>query len=321
MPPTYKTLLAPAQAPLRVLDSSEVRLMPFHLAHTGPAQTDVYFQPRAAHPTGLGYVSTEVEDVKKGDGTTGRIAAFRGREVHEHLVTLPRGYVGCVLSAPPRPTRRTEDIATSEQPTEPTVREEEISTQRSMRKRKAPVERAPVAKRTTRKAVEKVKRFSLDDDEDSENGEGVAEASQPIGETEESQVEAQTPVDEPVAETKDEPTGDREDVPPPLHHTTSLAIVDSMIPEETDHTSPPPPTEEPSSWIQTRRLVPEATFEAISIWHADEPMYTVPTGEMDEGTEEKEDAKGDVRGLMGERDEFVRALDEWRRVSEIVHSW
>lgn len=271
------------------------------------------------------------QDLNQGDGVTGRVAAFRGREVHEHLLTLPQGYVGCVLSAPPRPTRRTEDVLKAEQSTRPIVPEEEVPTQRSMRKRKAAVERAPVAKRTTRKAVEKVKRFSLDDDDDDEEvgagGEVVPEVliptSQPIGETEESQVEARTsgePVEETPEETPEEtdtaPTGECGGAPPPLSHTTSLAIVDSMIPAE------PFPTEEPSTWIQTRRLVPEAKFEAITIWHADEAMYSVQsvTNEADGNVGEKGEI-GDVKGLMGERDEFARALDEWRRVSEVVHSW
>jgi hypothetical protein len=193
-----------------------------------------------------------------------------------------------------------------------------------MRKRKVPVERAPVAKRT-RKAVP-LQRFSLDDDEDSGDASDLGEeftvpTEEPIGGTNESQIDNQTTA-EPAEAMK--PTRE------PIHHTTSLAIVDSMIPEETDPTSPPPPLPSPteedtSSWIQTRRLVPEATFDGISVWHADEAMYTVPSTGADEGAEREEGEKvldeGGVRAAMGERDEFVRALDEWRSVGEVVHAW
>lgn len=313
MPPTYQTLLVPAPAPLRVLEPTQVRLMPFHLSYTGPAQTDVYFQPRSSHHSGLGHPSREEEEVKKGDGATGRVAAFRGREVHEHLVSLPPGYIGYVLSAPPKPTRRTEDVV-APQTMDPTAAGGAVEG-RSMRKRKAPVERAPVAKRT-RKAVP-VQRFSLDDDEGSDGADGSVRelvssaAGEPIGETDESQIEGQTTTE---AVEVTEPTRE------PLHHTMSLAIVDSMIPEETEPTSPPPSTEETASWVHTRRLVPEATFEGISVWCADEALYTVPSTSADEGSEKVVQGAG-VTAAMGERDEFVRALYEWRRVAEVVHAW
>lgn len=294
--------------------------MPFHLSYTGPAQTDVYFQPRSTHHSGLGHPSIEGDKLRKGDGATGRVAAFRGREVHEHLVSLPRGYIGCVLSAPPKPTRRTEDIVVP-QTVESQAAGETVEG-RSMRKRKVPVERAPVAKRT-RKAVP-LQRFSLDDDEDSGDASDLGEeftvpTEEPIRGTDESQIDDQT-----TAEPADAITPTRE----PIRHTTSLAIVDSMIPEETDRTSSAPqpsPTEDTSSWIHTRRLVPEATFDGISVWHADEAMYTAPSTCAYDAADKEEGEKvldeGGVRAAMGERDEFVRALDEWRSVGEVVHAW
>lgn len=344
MPPTYETLLAPAPVPLRNLEATTVRLMPFHLTHTGPAQTDIYFQPRSAQPSGLGYAPTEdVETTSAGDGATGRVAAFRGREVHEHVISLPSGYIGCLLSAPPRPTRRTEDVGKQGQggSLEPTVTTTDaVSTQRSMRKRKAPVERnVPAARKSTRKAVAPVQRFSLDDDEEEGNDDNdeptaanlVAEVVIPIRApdvpaTNETDGADETQDDQRVSLGAESAVADEETDEPsriPLHHTTSIAVVDSMValPSETESSlvpTEPTPTDdtEPSTWVQTRLLVPEATFQAFTIWHPDDAMYTLPTSDSNEPQ-----PPNDARGVMGERDEYVRAVDEWRRLSEVVHGW
>jgi hypothetical protein len=335
MPPTTKTSLTIPASPIPSLAPPTVRLMPFHLTYTGKADVDVFFKPRRNGACGLGYPddgNEQTEGEGQKEGVTGRVAAFRGREVHEHLVTIPRGYIGCVISAPPKPTGRTEDVGVAAKVEE----EQVIDAGRSLRKRKAPA--LPVGGTgkgsRTRKKVVPVKRFALDSEDDeseeaviaepeADDGDVMMDTKDETHDSAEVQEQAQDAKPEQEPETRQ-----------PLEHTESLAIVDTMIslpptqsPQSPQSPTNPPENEvqaesEPESWIHERRLIPEATFSAFSIWYPDEAMYTAagetPEGETPEGVA-KEGAN--VVRMMSERDEFVRALDEGRRVAQIVHGW
>jgi hypothetical protein len=338
MPPTTKTSLTIPPSSIPSLAPPNVRLMPFHLAYTGKAEVDVFFKPRRSGACGLGYPDDGNEETKgegQKEGVTGRVAAFRGREVHEHLVAIPTGYIGCVISAPPKPTGRTEDVGVAA----PKVEEEQVTDAgRPLRKRKAPVASASAGGkggRTKRKVVP-VKRFALDSEDDEPEEAVVAEPEAYDGDVmmdtkDEPLDSAQAPEQDQEAKAEQE-----QETRQPLEHTESLAIVDTMIslppPQSPQSPINPPENEveadvEPASWIHERRLIPEATFSAFSVWYPDEAMYTAicdtiegdaKEGEANEG-EKKEG--GDVVRMMSERDEFVRALDEGRRVAEIVHGW
>ncbi|KZV65044.1 hypothetical protein PENSPDRAFT_756836 [Peniophora sp. CONT] len=103
-------------------------LMPFHVAHTGPAPVNAYFRPRAAisGTPGAPSVAVSPEDnsavaEEKSQAETPSIATsgnpaqpsrqtatFRGRALHSLPVTLPEGYTGVILrggaaTAPSKP--------------------------------------------------------------------------------------------------------------------------------------------------------------------------------------------------------------------------
>ncbi|VDC05164.1 unnamed protein product [Peniophora sp. CBMAI 1063] len=91
-------------------------LMPFHIAHTGPAPVNVYFRPRAATSGTPGAPSIAVSPNDnsaiaegKSQAKTSPIlaanpaepprqtATFRGRALHSLPVVLPEGYAGIIL--------------------------------------------------------------------------------------------------------------------------------------------------------------------------------------------------------------------------------
>ncbi|KAJ9123490.1 hypothetical protein QFC24_003704 [Naganishia onofrii] len=453
------------------LKPTEVNLLPFHLVgYTGPAALDVYFTPRpSAHLSGLGQqtpsnssniddAGTDEPSVQVKQGSTGRTAAFRGRQVYEHLFPLPEGYTGIVFSAPPPPTGRTEDLPPVgsssssiinnnsnhqllSSPPRKTTTEGEVTPRRSSRKRKvgsdfvvgsgkqAAAGVVPVKKRVA-KVKKPVGRFSLDDDDEDEEedeegegeelqetlengeeqertpahpGDGKSESQQdldrqngevPVDEQgEETQVEVHVVMDMPlhnpnttagasaaandtqqqekrkldkgdsvmvvddeVAVTPGSPqtpltlsVGDERDpeLRTDVNPDDDITLVNTNTEANTEeNTQSPTPIDTPTDNLHLqstgpiRRLRPHATFSGISIWSADEPMYTLPSTSTDTGVngagvgagigedvvvkaEAEAGARGevDVGSVMAERDEFARALQEWRRVAEVVHSW
>ncbi|KAJ9120276.1 hypothetical protein QFC22_003176 [Naganishia vaughanmartiniae] len=435
------------------LKPTDVNLLPFHLAgYTGPAALDVYFTPRpSAELLGLGHASStaavvENEDKSKEgvtEGYTGRSAAFRGRQVYEHLLLLPEGYTGVVFAAPPPPSGRTEDVpppATTinslhQLPSSPPPNRvgTEVTPRRSSRKRKvggdfvvgSGQEKAQVQVKRAR-LKKPVGRFSLDDDdedededEDEEKGEGGKEpvekqetnpdspsTSRDTKEErqleaeekgEETQVEVHVVIDVPLPKASPETNGRTPIVPGTTKQQQekgdSLVIVDEALVVASSLTSPTvlgvgspasaqatpahdekpivfakevtdvsmdedtrsstpidtqtatpmdtqPPTPEDtetgnhqqpttSNNANTRHIRPRATFSGLTIWSADEPMYTLPTRTTEQEkpvTFGHDEAEGravevDVRGVMAERDEFARSLQEWRRLAEVVHEW
>ncbi|KAJ9094052.1 hypothetical protein QFC21_006153 [Naganishia friedmannii] len=436
LPTSTSTDSAPAH-----LKPTDVNLLPFHLAgYTGPAALDVYFSPRpSAHISGLGHQAPssttaanngEEEELDVKEGYTGRLAAFRGRQVYEHLLSLPEGYTGVVFAAPPPPSGHgqtedvlpaaTNDVPLPSSPPRKTTTGGEVTPRRSSRKRKvageyvigsgkkeaAVVVLVPAKRTRVKKPVE---RFSLDDDEDDddedEDKEEVANFQDLKPEStfaaldrekdqhmeadeqgEETQVEVHVVIDVPLPKPHSNglpaAADDTQRLRQKLEKGDSLVVVDealgdissglgtsypdaigivSSVPASvTDAHAAEPSTDNQmdditlvnthleedtqspthmdtqtddhrQSAINTRHLRARATFSGITIWSADEPMYSLPinsangneTGvgsrEAQQGGGElkAEEADVDVKTMMGERDEFARVLQEWRRLAGV----
>lgn len=100
-----------------ILQARPPHLMPFHVAHTGPAPVTTYFRPRAALSGTPGAPSVAVspeansaiaEDTSHAETPLNaaavnpaepprQTATFRGRALHSLPVTLPEGYTGLIL--------------------------------------------------------------------------------------------------------------------------------------------------------------------------------------------------------------------------------
>lgn len=97
-----QTLLSLASHP--VPSTSTVSLLPFTLAHDGPARISTFFHPRP-------YPSPAAKDEEGATTTTTahRQAAFRGRRIVSSTLSLPEGYRGLVYSTTaPLPPSATE---------------------------------------------------------------------------------------------------------------------------------------------------------------------------------------------------------------------
>ncbi|KAH9951117.1 ribonuclease H2, subunit C [Amylocystis lapponica] len=114
--------LAPVPDPLPQCTPS---LMPFHIAHSGPAPVSTYFRPKPAPPPSYGKEETRTPPSSSTSQSTlvatsssatldssappasaspslatRFVAAFRGRTVQGLTVDLPTGYAGLVLQTP-----------------------------------------------------------------------------------------------------------------------------------------------------------------------------------------------------------------------------
>ncbi|BGP54627.1 hypothetical protein JCM8202v2_002214 [Rhodotorula sphaerocarpa] len=90
-PTAPQTVLVPSPAPLP--STSRISLMPFSLAHDGPARLSIYFLPRPYDPPALSDESKEAaEDAES------RQASFRGRRIVSSTMPLPAGYRGLVYA-------------------------------------------------------------------------------------------------------------------------------------------------------------------------------------------------------------------------------
>ncbi|BGP03649.1 hypothetical protein RTBOTA2_006416 [Rhodotorula toruloides] len=97
MAPAPQTVLALSSSSLPSLPS--ISLLPFSLAHDGPAPISTYFRPRP-------YPSTSKAEPAH------RQASFRGRRVVSTVLSLPEGYQGLVFStsAPLPPTAAQDEV-------------------------------------------------------------------------------------------------------------------------------------------------------------------------------------------------------------------
>lgn len=96
------TLLAfpPSSTPLP--PSEQPHLLPFNIAHTGPAPVSTYFLPRPAdgRPPSPSPSSSHTE----GGSAPLQLAAFRGRQVVGQPLVLPEGYAGLLIDIPAPPS-------------------------------------------------------------------------------------------------------------------------------------------------------------------------------------------------------------------------
>lgn len=186
---------SPSSSSTPNLPTSSINLLPFHLDHDGPAPISTFFMPRIVPnqtlvPTlssdGASAPVASITDSSLPSGI--KIAAFRGRRVQAHEVTIPSGYVGLILTAPPIPSSADIDVPTRPNEVVKKVIDREIGDvseqgsssglRRSPRKRNAAVledkKGVDLAKlRGVRRKLEEdarptrtKKRFSLDSDED-----------------------------------------------------------------------------------------------------------------------------------------------------------
>ncbi|BGP35534.1 hypothetical protein JCM10296v2_007374 [Rhodotorula toruloides] len=310
MAPAPQTVLALASSTLPSLPS--ISLLPFSLAHDGPAPISTYFRPRP-------YPSTS------GAEPAHRQASFRGRRVVSTVLSLPEGYQGLVFStsAPLPPTAAQGDVDEASQEREEraakrakraaasaaalatnAVEDELDSTaadglRRSPRKGTAVSTAAAWAReRAVRAAKEKAKTaaaakgkkkrgFSLDSDEDEEVAEQQEEQEMAGAEVQETQVvetsEAEVTMDAVALEvTSVEKTTTVEVIPAPppapLRTTSTLSTASaSQIPSTplstTASFSSLNPFDAPVALARDEKhLRPCATFDSIEIWNPDWPV-------------------------------------------------
>ncbi|GAA5985646.1 hypothetical protein JCM10908_007056 [Rhodotorula pacifica] len=111
-PVPTQTVLSLASSP--VPSTSTVSLLPFSLAHDGPAPIATYFHPRP-YPDGGAAGAPHQE----GSEAAHRQAAFRGRRIVSSMLSLPEGYRGLVYSTTaPLPPSHDGDADDSTQGTE-----------------------------------------------------------------------------------------------------------------------------------------------------------------------------------------------------------
>jgi hypothetical protein len=117
-----------------------LHLLPFHIAHDGPAPVRTFFRARPANARFPGQkgaalidegCETAKADKDMGDGTTPTAelaalsvddsrrltASFRGREMQGLRVTLPAGFAGVVFRPPPAAVSSVSSPSTSAVPT------------------------------------------------------------------------------------------------------------------------------------------------------------------------------------------------------------
>ncbi|GAA5877330.1 hypothetical protein JCM3774_001638 [Rhodotorula dairenensis] len=94
-PVPVQTVLSLSSSPIP--STSLVSLLPFTLAHDGPAPISTFFHPRPYHTAGPA-ATAAAEDEGRSTLTEHRQAAFRGRRVVSSTLVLPDGYTGLVYS-------------------------------------------------------------------------------------------------------------------------------------------------------------------------------------------------------------------------------
>lgn len=347
MSTAFQVSLPPGSAQLPTLPATVINLLPFRLEYDGPAPISTYFMPRTiANPA---YAQTE-----SGEATTSKssaqpptikIAAFRGRRVQAHELPLPQGYTGLILQAPPIPLPSDVDVplrsrAITPRPSDRNVAElkhEEdaspVGLRRSPRKRNLEAATGPAKKgvdlvqmrKNARRKLDnagKKSKFSLDsDDEENEDDQDQELPSQALVEPDvkakASNAQEQPTAQDSLAETAavEEPLIDtsKKNVksPTPGAEVAPIELAEAILPDPPTRANPsPPPQAEPVEEAQElepepepeqpldltiiRQLRPTATFPSMTIWSPDGPLDL-------------------------ERDEYVRGLGEWMRLSHLVH--
>ncbi|KDQ13430.1 hypothetical protein BOTBODRAFT_33451 [Botryobasidium botryosum FD-172 SS1] len=155
---------APAPAPLA---SSSLHLMPFHIAHTGPAPISSYFLVKRT-PRVTTDVQGEAKLLDEAAHESSLTAAFRGRVMHGRQVDIPASYGGILLAK----EGEEDDVAHSNEKKRKAEKAEETSGTRGGKSRKSTgKDNAVVPKgRVTRGRTKTKAREGKDDETDGEGG-------------------------------------------------------------------------------------------------------------------------------------------------------
>ncbi|KAK4051630.1 hypothetical protein OIV83_002770 [Microbotryomycetes sp. JL201] len=284
---------------------SSVSLMPFSIAYDGPSNMSTFFHPRPTSSTSAN------------DGLERSEAWFRGRRVICTNYTLPKGFNGIVYtttSPVPPPVvsldngskRAIKKVKLSNG--QPLIKDPDEKKSAAVLEgtRKSP-RKAAMAK--ARAAMAKVKKFSLDSDEDAE--EEQVEPDINI----EGSVRAEEPTARGETETR-EFLSDAADVGGEISKRPALLPTVSAISTASSATAVDPyatfdkdieseRTESLDDGVddgeqhlatEERHLLPNLQFGTIKIWHADSEMNL-------------------------QDDLFARSLTEWPQLAEKIHAY
>lgn len=275
-----------ASSPLAHLTS--IDLLPFSIAHDGPAPVSGYFHPTPRAPPGASHPSPSPSP--SAAALVPLQAAFRGRLVCSTPLPLPAGYTGLVFSTTaPAPTLPPPVIAASKRPAPASA---SASSRPAKRLSLAAGARgvAGGSRRSPRKAVRAA--YKLDSDESDEEEEELV-----VKQEEEGRAEVRIEIEETVVE---------EAVGPVAVAPISLSANPSLLVEPPSSPPPKPATEaeakqgdaaaEESDLLErdVKYLVPVATFGGLQVWNADYAPTSL------------------------EEDVFAKGVGEWIRVAGMV---
>lgn len=286
-----------APAPATLPHLAAVDLLPFSIAHDGPAKVSAYFHPtpRASTSTSpAGAPASNASDPSaQSDLNSPALtlvplqAAFRGRLMCSTPLALPTGYTGLIFSTTaPAPTPPSPAASGTKRPAPGTA-----SSRPAKRLSLAAGSRLPGgSRRSPRKAVRAAYKLDSDEEDEDEAGEGVKGE-----EDDDKRVGVHIQIEEKVVEEA-----------PVAVAPISLSANPSLLIEPPS--SPPPKATitadakaeeeviDESSVLErdVKYLVPVATFGGLQVWNAD----YAPTN-LDE-------------------DLFAKGVGEWVRVAAMV---
>ncbi|POY75490.1 hypothetical protein BMF94_1392 [Rhodotorula taiwanensis] len=389
-PVPTQTILVPSASSSPLPSTSSISLMPFSLAHDGPAPISTYFHPRPFE------AATSATSKVEGDAATAhRQASFRGRRIVSSTLALPEGYRGLVYSttAPSPPTVAVEEEdgtavereeraakrakraaasaaaldtadVTTEDSTGLEVADESLTVRRSPRKSTTAAS-SRARERAVRAAKDKARRkaaqdaakkggFSLDSDEDDEDGpmetepvvaapaaiaNDATEITQPAegtalfaagldGDTSKNTAEAaldeSTTADAAAAIVKmDEPMEEaetRSPPPPPLRTLSTVSTASSGIITSTPRPASPVPSPSTKD-VQIDHQIPASVAqddEPVTLARDEKRLVPCLTFDRIEVWNPDWPLAG---GKVAENDEVGRAVTEWIGLAAKIHAY
>ncbi|BGP43658.1 hypothetical protein JCM10450v2_007838 [Rhodotorula kratochvilovae] len=352
MAPPQTVLAAPRASPLPALPS--ISLLPFSLAHDGPAPLSTFFLPRPYDAPGSSVETT----------TTHRQAAFRGRRVVSSLLELPSGYMGMVFAttAPLPPSAAADDeedgdgadkertdraakrarlaaasaaaLGAAPPPPPPADDAEDVAagagTRRSPRKGTAAASAAArararavqAAKEKARKGAKGRRGFALESDEEDA---GAGEAPQKDEEEEAEPAALATTAEEPAHAAV--ATTTEEEAAPVLPEVAPIAAIADEAPTAL---APPPAPLRTASMLSvasssaaallpsTPRPASPAPIEATSLARDEKRLVPVLTFSAIEVWNADFPVAG---GRVDEEDDVGRVVSEWMGVAAKIHAY
>ena len=277
--PSYSPAGPSTHAPAPLTHLAAIDLLPFSLAHDGPANVADYF-----HPTPR--ASTSSSGAPPAAGLVPLQAAFRGRLVCSSPLALPHGYTGLVFSTTaPAPTAPPPAKASAGKRAAPGA---SSAARPAKRLSLSAVAKPPGgSRRSPRKAVRAAYQLDSDDDEgsDKENGGGIKTEVE-----EEDRAEVLIEIEEKVVEAAAAPVAV---APLSLSANPSLMIEPpSSPPAKAD--ADIKADDDGALERDVKHLVPVATFGGLHVWNADFGLANL------------------------DDDVYAKGLGEWIRLAEMV---